>query len=198
MKNYVQPGNVLSIAAPYDRLAGQGALVGGLFGVAVNDVLNTVVGEFQVVGVFELTKVGSQAWSVGDKIYWDNGNKRCTKTGSDNTFIGHATEAVAGGAGDTLGEVRLALGDSNSGLAQATVVTAHGEPAPVAASVSDIALSTSDTYSDAAVNTAVNTAIGAIETALDAKADSADLISVAAKLDEVIAALKVADLMASA
>jgi predicted RecA/RadA family phage recombinase len=57
--------------------------------------------------VFDLKKVGSQAWAVGDKIYWDNTAKQATKTATDNTLIGAAIEAVGNGAGETVGRVRL-------------------------------------------------------------------------------------------
>jgi predicted RecA/RadA family phage recombinase len=57
--------------------------------------------------VFDLKKVASQAWTAGDKIYWDNTNKEVTKTATSNTLIGVAVVAVAGGASDTLGQVRL-------------------------------------------------------------------------------------------
>ena len=60
-----------------------------------------------LVGVFDITKVGSQAWTVGAKVYWDDTNKRCTTVATDNTLIGVAVEAVASGAGDTIGRVRL-------------------------------------------------------------------------------------------
>ena len=55
---FKHPGAVLLLAAPYDRLGGQGALIGSIFGVAGEDVLNTVEAPFHVEGVFELTKVG--------------------------------------------------------------------------------------------------------------------------------------------
>ncbi|MFC7703670.1 capsid cement protein [Plastorhodobacter daqingensis] len=57
--------------------------------------------------MFDLTKIGSQAWAVGATVYWDDTNKRCTTVATDNTLIGVATEAVASGAGDTIGRVRL-------------------------------------------------------------------------------------------
>ena len=63
--------------------------------------------ETALVGVFDITKIGSQAWTVGTKVYWDDTNKRCTTVATDNTLVGVATEAVASGAGDTIGRVRL-------------------------------------------------------------------------------------------
>ena len=107
MKNYVQPGNTITLTAPYAVTSGDGLLVGSIFGIASADAaLNDPV-EAALVGVFDLTKVGSQAWTVGAKVYWDDTNKRTTSVATSNTLIGVATEAVAGGAGDTIGRVRL-------------------------------------------------------------------------------------------
>ena len=107
MKNYVQPGNTITLTAPYAVASGDGLLVGSVFGVAAGDAANGETVEAALVGVFDLKKVASQAWVVGDKIYWDNTNKETTKTATANTLIGVATEAVANGAGDVVGRVRL-------------------------------------------------------------------------------------------
>ena len=107
MKNYVQPGNTVTLTAPYVVTSGDGLLVGSIFGIASADTaLNDPV-ETALTGVFDLTKVGSQAWTVGAKGYWDDTNKRTASVATSNTLIGVATEAVAGGAGDTIGRVRL-------------------------------------------------------------------------------------------
>ena len=107
MKNYVQPGNTITLTAPYDVASGDGLLVGAIFGVATGAAVSGDPIEAALVGVFDLTKVGSQAWAVGDKIYWDNTAKQATKTATSNTLIGVATEAVGNGAGETVGRVRL-------------------------------------------------------------------------------------------
>lgn len=109
MKNFIQDGDVLELAAPYAVNSGAGALIGSCFGVATKTLANAEVGNFAIKGVFELAKVGSQAWTVGAKIYWDNTNKYCTTTSSGNTLIGVAVEAVGSGAGETLGKVRLGI-----------------------------------------------------------------------------------------
>jgi predicted RecA/RadA family phage recombinase len=107
MKNYVQPGATLTLTAPYSVTSGDGLLVGSIFGVAAGDAANGATVEAALTGVFDLTKIGSQAWTVGAKVYWDDTNKRCTTVATDNTLIGVVVEAVAGGAGDTIGRVRL-------------------------------------------------------------------------------------------
>lgn len=107
MKNYVHPGNIITLTAPYAVVSGDGLLVGSIFGIATGTAALGESVETALVGVFDITKIGSQAWTVGAKVYWDNANKRCTIVSTDNTLIGAATEAVAGGAGDTVGRVRL-------------------------------------------------------------------------------------------
>ncbi|MCC6389139.1 MAG: DUF2190 family protein [Bryobacterales bacterium] len=107
MKNYVQHGETLTLTAPYAVSSGGGALVGSVFGVAANDYANGEDGEFQVCGVFDLVREtgASTGWSQGALIYWDNTNKRITKTATSNKLIGTAVRAAADG--DATGRVRL-------------------------------------------------------------------------------------------
>ena len=58
MRNFIQPGNSLAIAVPYATgvSAGQGVLVGALFGVAAVDGLQNAMIEAATAGVFDLTK----------------------------------------------------------------------------------------------------------------------------------------------
>ena len=107
MKTYVQPGNTITLTAPYAVASGDGLLVGSIFGVATGTAALGEPVETALVGVFDITKIGSQAWTAGARVYWDGTNKRTTTVATSNTLIGVATEAVAGGAGDTIGRVRL-------------------------------------------------------------------------------------------
>ena len=99
MKNFVQPGNTITLTAPDAVASGDGLLVGSIFGIAAGAAALGELVETALVGVFDITKVGSQAWTVGAKIYWDDTNKRTTTVATDNTLIGVAVEAVAGGGG---------------------------------------------------------------------------------------------------
>jgi predicted RecA/RadA family phage recombinase len=107
MKNYVQKGETLTLIAPYAVSAGGGALVGSVFGVATNDYANGEEGEFQVAGVFDLTREtgASTGFTQGTLIYWDNTNKRVAKTLTSNKLIGVAAKAAADG--DATARVRL-------------------------------------------------------------------------------------------
>lgn len=105
MKNYVQPGDVIGVAAPYEVVSGSGALVGSLFGVAQAGAAIGALAQLAVTGVFTLAKATGAAWTVGARIYWDDAAKNCTTTASTNKLIGVATAAAA--SGDTTGNVRL-------------------------------------------------------------------------------------------
>lgn len=107
MKNFKSQGNTLTFTAGAAYSSGDGVLLGSLFGVAAGDIANGDDGVLNLTGVYELPKIGSQAWTVGALVYWDDGNSRCTTVSTDNTLIGAATVAVGSGAGETLGTVRL-------------------------------------------------------------------------------------------
>ena len=109
MKTYVDSGKTVTLTAPAAVNSGKGILIGSLVGVAQNEAGNG--GDLVIVteGIFDLVKVGSQAWTVGAKVYWDASNKRCTTVATDNTLIGVATEAVGSGATLTTGRVRLGI-----------------------------------------------------------------------------------------
>jgi predicted RecA/RadA family phage recombinase len=107
MKNFIQRGETLTLTAPYAVNSGGGALVGSIFGVAATDVASGEDCEFQVAGVFDLVREtgASTGWSQGALIYWDNTNKRVTKTSTSNKLVGVAVQAAADG--DATGRVRL-------------------------------------------------------------------------------------------
>jgi len=104
VKNSIQDGDVLALAAPYAVSSGGGALIGSIFGVAVTALANAEVGSFQLEGVYTLPKATGAA-TLGAKCYWDNTNKNVTATASTNTLIGVFVAAYA--SGDATANVRL-------------------------------------------------------------------------------------------
>lgn len=92
MKNFVQRGEIVTLAAPYDVASGAGLLVGAIFGVATSAALSGEPVETAVCGVYELAKTSAQAWTVGAKVYWDDTAKVCTTVPTSNTLIGIAVE----------------------------------------------------------------------------------------------------------
>ena len=74
MKTFVQPGLSVPLPVPYTVTAGQGALVGALFGVVAVDALSGVTAEVVVNGVFDITEepatpsvLGTTEYASGDE-----------------------------------------------------------------------------------------------------------------------------------
>lgn len=125
--NYVQEGDTVTVAAPSGGVtSGNAYLITGIFGVATTTTTVGLDVELATEGVWTLTKVGSQAWSVGDRIYWDDANARCTSDAGGGIYIGVATEAVGSGSDATTGKVRLngIVPQIAAGLVSLTAATA--------------------------------------------------------------------------
>ncbi len=96
MKNYIQPGDTLTLAAPSGGVvSGTAYLIGaGIFGVASQTAAVGVDFALKTSGVFELPKTSALAIAVGNLLYWDNTNKELNKTASGNTLVGVAVAAA--------------------------------------------------------------------------------------------------------
>lgn len=106
MKNFVQPGDMVTVTAPYTLTSGAGCLVGLLFGVAAGAYASGATdAEIKTTGVFDIAALSTDVGAVGAAAYWDNTNKRITVTSSGNTKVGVFTMAKANG--DTTARVRL-------------------------------------------------------------------------------------------
>lgn len=111
MKNYVQDGKALDLAAPYAVVSGAGFKVGQLIAIAAMDAASAAIVAGYVEGVFDVLAEGAgsgQVWAPGDLIYWDNTAKQFTKTSTSNTKAGYAAgdKLTAG----VLGRLRLVPG----------------------------------------------------------------------------------------
>lgn len=109
MKNFVQDGEIISVLAPAAVTAGQLLRVGVLAGVAINDAGSGAPVNIAVDGIYDVTKAGSQAWTVGAAIYGVGTTTlvATTATTTGNIFLGVAVAAVGSGAGETIGRIRL-------------------------------------------------------------------------------------------
>lgn len=96
MKLFVRPGDAIPLVLPYSVTAGQGVLVGALFGVAATDGASGATIECVVEGVIDITKEPSLVVTQGARLYWDNTNRRLTTTATGNFHVGIATAAAAG------------------------------------------------------------------------------------------------------
>lgn len=95
MKNYIDPGENITLPAPAAVTSGQAVMAGSIFGVTQ---FAAAIGDPVVLsrrGRFTLPKTSAQAWTVGAKVYWDATNSVVTTTASGNTLIGAAAVAAA-------------------------------------------------------------------------------------------------------
>jgi predicted RecA/RadA family phage recombinase len=99
MKNYVQKGENLTLAAPYAVTSGGGVKTGLIFGVAAGTAANGATVDLATVGVFDLAKVSTDAFAVGAAVHWDDTAKLCSSTTRGNQKIGVAVVAAANPSG---------------------------------------------------------------------------------------------------
>jgi predicted RecA/RadA family phage recombinase len=66
--------------------------------LAMNSALISTLNIFMIGGLIEYASETGVAWTAGDKIYWDDTNKRFTKTSSGNTLAGVVYEDKASAA----------------------------------------------------------------------------------------------------
>jgi predicted RecA/RadA family phage recombinase len=93
MKNYIQPGDSITVIAEVKTKSGELVAVGNLYGVATADA---EIGEPVTLvrkGVFDLAKTSAQAWTVGAKIYFDG--TACTTVVSTNLLVGVSVAVAA-------------------------------------------------------------------------------------------------------
>lgn len=105
MKNFINSGDTLDVAAPADVLSGAGVMIVALFGVATANKLSGQTVAIKTKGVFELPKLTANTWAVGDKVNWNNTNKefQLATTTLDNA----ATVVEAATSSDSVGKVKL-------------------------------------------------------------------------------------------
>ena len=110
MKTFVQDGETISVTVPagsdaVNITAGAGLLIGNLFGVAAYNAVIGATVDIVTEGVFTLAKTTSQAWTVGQKAYWDDSTKKITTTASSNKLVGVVVATAA--SNDTTGKVSI-------------------------------------------------------------------------------------------
>jgi len=106
MKTMLSSGERVNVTTPSGGLtSGLGALIGAMFGIAMNTTLQGETNVLVRVGEFNQPKATGEAWTQGQLLYWDNTNKRATTTASGNTKFAVASAAQIAGA--TTGDVIL-------------------------------------------------------------------------------------------
>lgn len=104
-RGFVQPGETVTVIAPYAVSSGGGVLVGNLFGIALADAASGASVEIRRVGVWDVAKATGETWTQGALVYWNNTNKNLTTTVATNELVGVAMQAQAGA--DTVGRALL-------------------------------------------------------------------------------------------
>lgn len=148
MKNFIQEGQTLSFVAGADYSSGDPVILGALMGIVVADVLSGATGQAMVSKCAEVDKVSAQAWTMGQRVYFDVSlAKFTTVQDSDAHYAGVAIEAAANPS--STGKIKL---NASGGGGQAATVAA-------------LAQTISGTYQQAEVQ-AISTKVDAILTAL--------------------------------
>lgn len=98
MKNLVSDGRTISdVIVPYVTTSGQGVKFGvSGFGVAMMDIGNGQPGTLLCEGVVDIAKEPALAVAAGDRVFWDDANRRVNKTAAAQLNVGTATVAAAG------------------------------------------------------------------------------------------------------
>jgi len=106
MKNFIQHGDMITIAAAAAITSGQLVRANSLVGVASTAAAIGQEVEIKTSGVFEVAKTSAQAWEVGQPVYLIAASGLATNVaGTGNFLIGVAVKVAANPSGT--GVVRL-------------------------------------------------------------------------------------------
>jgi predicted RecA/RadA family phage recombinase len=88
MKNFVQPGNVVSISAPKAMASGEGILIGKLFGISTKATTAAGVIEMLIEGVVSMKKAaGLGAFNEGDAVTFDSVSQTIVASGTAGAHV---------------------------------------------------------------------------------------------------------------
>jgi predicted RecA/RadA family phage recombinase len=212
MKNYLHEGQTLTITAGGAVASGAVVVIGALVGIAAAAAASGEPLPVKVTGVFEVTKTDEQAWTLGQRVYWDAAEAEFTTVATGHLFAGVAAEAVANTEGLVTGKLRLngTAPDAGSSFAQAGNVLATAiaivdsttgtpdvtDPATLAAVTNpDLSAWNGSTDPSAAQATAIGAAFTAVKNAI------ASLAAVVTQNTDdnaaILDALKAANIMAA-
>jgi predicted RecA/RadA family phage recombinase len=94
MRNFVQPGERITVTASAAASSGGIVKIGSLIGIAFGDAAIGDKLTLATTGVYDLAKVGADDVAVGDVLYHRASDGLVTKTASGNTRIGIAVTAA--------------------------------------------------------------------------------------------------------
>ncbi len=98
MKNHIQKGDVITVAAPAGGVAsGEGVIVVNIFGIAAYSAAAGEPVELATIGVYQLPKATAAVLTLGARVAWDNTTKSINVPGTGRFPMGIATEAAGNG-----------------------------------------------------------------------------------------------------
>lgn len=110
MKNWVSNGDNIIMVTPVAVTVGVPVVLNsGFFGIPASSGAVGATISFSQFGVFSgMPKTTGQAWTVGQKLYWDTVGLKFTNVPGALSVVAVATKAAA--AADTTGELVLVSG----------------------------------------------------------------------------------------
>jgi len=95
--NYIADGQTVDYTSGATIAAGDLVVVGGLVGVAIDDMVSGDVGVVRIAGVVEVDKQASLVVAQGDLLYCDATSGELDKTAASQTLAGTAFSAEIAG-----------------------------------------------------------------------------------------------------
>jgi predicted RecA/RadA family phage recombinase len=97
---YRQTGDLIDYTPGSNVSAGDIVVASELVGQVPQDILANTKGSLRIEGIINAPKLSTDVVALGDVLYWDAGNTRCTTTASTHKIIGKAVEAAGNGVAD--------------------------------------------------------------------------------------------------
>lgn len=98
-QNFIEEGDQIEFPILAAVVTGVPVLYGIKLAIPLRS--STVVGEkvaHRFEGVFEIAKTTSEAWAVGDPLYWDNTTKKLTTTAGSLKLVAWAAQPAIAAA----------------------------------------------------------------------------------------------------
>lgn len=95
---FVQQGEKIDFTPSSAVAAGTMVLFGERVFFAELAIPANTLGSLRTTGVVQYEKTTGEAWTVGQKLYWNAGTSKLTTTSSTNKVAGYAAAAAASGA----------------------------------------------------------------------------------------------------
>lgn len=103
-KNFHSEGVTLSILAPATLSSGDVIVAGELKGIAATDADSSDLVAVTVEGVFQLPKLSTAAFDLGEAVFWDVADGQCNEDNT-NPVLGYAVAAAANSSATVLVEL---------------------------------------------------------------------------------------------